>query len=201
MINNKIIIKIIIILGCLFSAIFVYQKYTKVVQDRDIAENNIKAIAYKEPKNQAIEYKLQADQLKYINDSLITKLDSVRKLLKLKDKNLKSMAAISTTSLRLDTVLLNDTIFKNDIHLDTILGDKWFSNRIILNYPNEIVSEPSFINNEYLIWHIKKETVKPPSKYWVFRLFQRKHTVVEVEVIEENPYVTVKSKRFINIIK
>ena len=201
MINNKIIIKIIIILGCLFSAIFVYQKYTKVVQDRDIAENNIKAIAYKEPKNQAIEYKLQADQLKYINDSLINKLDSVRNSLKIKDNKVDKLAAVVTTSVRSDTIFLKDTIFKQDFHLDTIIGDKWFTNKIILNYPNKIISEPKFMNSEYLIWHTNKETVKPPKSFWLFRLFQRKHTVVEVEVIEENPYVTVKSKRFINIIK
>ena len=125
MINNKIIIKIIIILGCLFSAILTYTKYVRVVQDRDIAENNVKALMYKNSKDKTVEYKLQVDQLKYMNDSLINKLDSVRNSLKIKDNKVDKLAAVVTTSVRSDTIFLKDTIFKQDFHLDTIIGDKW----------------------------------------------------------------------------
>lgn len=198
---KEIIIKLVIFLAIIFLAILTYTKYVRVVQDRDIAENNVKALMYKNSKDKTVEYKLQVDQLKYMNDSLINKLDSVRNSLKIKDNKVDKLAAVVTTSVRSDTIFLKDTIFKQDFHLDTIIGDKWFTNKIILNYPNKIISEPKFMNSEYLIWHTNKETVKPPKSFWLFRLFQRKHTVVEVEVIEENPYVTVKSKRFINIIK
>ena len=47
----------------------------------------------------------------------------------------------------------------------------------------------------------KKETINPPKKCWLLRLFQKKHTILEVNVIEKNPYSENKQQRFIEIIE
>ena len=47
----------------------------------------------------------------------------------------------------------------------------------------------------------KKETINPPKKFFLFRWFQRKHTILEVNMVEKNPYIENKNNRFIEIIK
>jgi hypothetical protein len=40
-----------------------------------------------------------------------------------------------------DTVTVHDTIFRDaDFSMDTTLGDKWYSNKLHLKYPNIITS-------------------------------------------------------------
>lgn len=46
-----------------------------------------------------------------------------------------------------------------------------------------------------------KQTIDPPKKFFIARWFQRKHTVVEVDVVQENPYCENKEERFIKVIK
>nr|DAP38060.1 MAG TPA: hypothetical protein [Crassvirales sp.]DAR74784.1 MAG TPA: hypothetical protein [Crassvirales sp.] len=199
---KKWILYLVLGIMAVMTAIYLFNTFSKTKEQRDIADNNYKALVLeKDTTAKPIEYQFTAAQLKWVKDSLIQKLDSVRKELKIKDSKLKSLSAISTVGQRTDTIYSRDTLFLNNVHVDTIVGDKWFNNRIILEYPNKIISQPKFYNNEYIILHYKKETVNPPKKFWLFRLFQRKHTIVEVEVIEENPYVNIKSKKFMEIIK
>ena len=47
---------------------------------------------------------------------------------------------------------------------------------------------------------MRKETIDPPKKNWLLRLFQKKHRVAEVEVVEKNPYINSEKQRFIEII-
>ena len=101
-----------------------------------------------------------------------------------------------------DTVALKDTIFKDpSFELDTIVGDKWFSNRLYLKYPNVVASTPKIVIERHTFINGKRETVNPPKKFFLFRWFQKKHTVVEVNVRELNPYVVNKTQKYIEIIK
>ena len=47
--------------------------------------------------------------------------------------------------------------------------------------------------------HVTRETVNPPCKTWIGRLFQKKHNVYNVTVIENNPYINIKENKFIII--
>lgn len=121
-------------------------------------------------------------------------MDSVRKVLNVKDKNLKYLQYISSIGSRTDTVIVKDTIFqkpvKNDsVVLDTIIGDAWYKAGMKLKYPNYIVLKPWFKSQKYIMVSTRKETINPPKKLWLLRLFQRKHEVVVVNVMEENPYI------------
>ena len=57
-------------------------------------------------------------------------MDSVRQLYKVKDKNLKSISYVKQTIEKNDTVLMRDTIFREDTKIDTTLSDKWYTMNI-----------------------------------------------------------------------
>ena len=70
-----------------------------------------------------------------------------------------------------------------------------------LEYPNKITTTPTFINEQYILFSYKKETVNPPKKFFLLRWFQKKHTVVIVNIINTNKYSNIESRRFVEIIK
>ena len=167
------------------------------------AVSNVKAydklLSNSNEKNVA--YKLTAEQLSYANDSILKKLNDIRKELKVKDKNLKSVQYITSTLSRVDTITLKDTIFKEPLKVDTIISDKWYNAKIELNYPFTIIISPTFKSEKNIVVSTKKETVNPPKKFWLFRLFQKKHTIIKVDVIEKNPYVSNEESRYVETIK
>ena len=115
---------------------------------------------------------------------------------------MKSLQYISSRSDKVDTIIFRDTIFKEkDFKIDTVVSDKWYKLNLNLEYPNKIIANPSFSSEKYIIISTKKESIDPPKKCWLLRLFQKKHTVVEVNVIEESPYIKNKQQRFIEIVK
>ena len=197
---------IIVILGyvVLIGLLFIYFKdkgnYEKKWKD---AVSNVKAydklLSNSNEKN--IAYKLTAEQLSYANDSILKELNDTRKELKVKDKNLKSVQYITSTLSRVDTITLKDTIFKEPVEVDTIIGDKWYNAKIALSYPSTIIVSPTFKSEKNIVVSTKKETVNPPKKFWLFILFQKKHTVIKVDIIEKNPYVSNEKSRYIEIIK
>ncbi len=165
---------------------------------------NVKAYSYELSglKDDNRMFKLTIEQLEYLSDSITKKLDQSRKELKIKDKDLKQLQYQLAEVSKGDTVTLKDTIFKDpSFELDTIVGDKWFSNRLYLKYPNVIASTPKIVIERHTFISGKRETVNPPKKFFLFRWFQKKHTVVEVNVRELNPYVVNKTQKYIEIIK
>lgn len=147
-------------------------------------------------------FKFTVEQLNYYNDSILQKMNNIRKELKIKDKNLKQLQYLLSVSTKKDTVLFTDTIFRDkSLVLDTIIGDKWYNIRLGLKYPFYIYTEPTFTSEKYIIVNKKKETVNPPKKFFLFRWFQKKHTILEVNMVERNPYIENKNNRFIEIIK
>ena len=139
-------------------------------------------------------FKLTIDQLNYSNDSIINRMKEVQKELGIKDKRLQQLQYEASHAQRTDTITLKDTLFRDpQLRLDTIVGDKWFKTNLHLEFPSTI-ERYTFING-------KRETVNPPKKFFLFRWFQKKHTVVEVNVREMNPYVKNKTQRFIQIIE
>lgn len=147
-------------------------------------------------------FKLTIDQLNYSNDSIINKMKEVQKELGIKDKRLQQLQYDLSHAQRNDTITLRDTIFKSpEFKLDTIVGDKWFKTNLHLKYPSTIALSPEIELERFTYINGKRETVNPPKKFFLFRWFQKKHTVVEVNVREMNPYVKNKIQRFIQIIE
>lgn len=180
-------------------------QYVKSLKtDLNIAVANEKAaLAEKDSlKNQSIVYQYTIEQLNFSNDSILDKLKQARDGLKIRDKKIKELAYLATTAKTTDTLILRDTIFRDkEFVLDTTIGDEWYKCELGLKYPNVISLSPEFKSEKEIVVSTKRETIYPPKKCWLGRLFQKKHTVIEVNIVEESPYVETTESKFIQIIK
>lgn len=147
------------------------------------------------------ELQLNIEQLEYSNNTTLDKLNKVRKELNVKDKELQKLQYQLSISNKTDTVIYRDTIFKEGIKLDTLIKDDWYSLNLDLEYPSTIVVNPEFKSEKYVVTSLKKEIKGTPKKCWLGRIFQKKHNVVRVEVVEKSPYIETKEQVFINIIE
>lgn len=153
-------------------------------------------------KNTSNLYRLSIEELKHSNDSVLKKLNNVRRELRIKDNSIKQLQYQATLLSKKDTIVLRDTIFSNPyLNLDTLIQDKWYKLNLGLKYPSTITVEPEFNNEQYVVISTKKEYIEPPHKCFLVRWFQKKHTVVEVQVVNDNPYVNTKNQKFIEIVK
>ena len=154
-----------------------------------------------ELKNQSFIHLMTIDQLTSSKDSLDIKLQETLKKLSIKPKNVVSAGQVTSNMEKRDSIFLRDTVFIKNLDLDTLIGDKWYKAQIGLHYPARIDLSVSMQSVKHIIVHNRKETVNPPKKFWLWRLFQRKHTVQEVIIKEENPYIINGGQRFIQIVK
>ena len=201
--NKYLIIIILVLLGVI--AVGGYQ-LKQANEEWEIAMANVKAydsqLGYEKQKNAA--FRFSVEQLKYFNDSVLKALDETRKELKIKDKNLKALQAIKSGFTKKDTITITqvDTLFKEPtLAIDTLLGDQWYTLQLGLKYPSMIAVKPYFKSEKHIIVSNKKETVNPPKKFFLFRWFQRRHTVLHIDVIEKNPYVENENSKYVEIIK
>lgn len=197
------IIIILFLILSLFSFV-IYKKYKTTLKDYKIEVNNNKVYEVENSiiKQKAIVLNLTIEQLNYTNDSISYKLNQARKNLKIKDKEIESLQYYNETFNKVDTIILTqDTIFIKDLKIDTIITEPFYTCKLQLTYPNKVIIEPSFINEKLIFVASKKETIKPPKKYWLCRQFQKKHTILTIDVIDTNPYIKTNKSRFINILK
>lgn len=205
MVKKYIRIGIVILVSLL--AISTYTLYTnsqKLKEEISISVSNQKAFIAENSslKNESRAFKFTIEQLNYYNDSILQKMNDVRKELKIKDDNLKQMQYLLSEATKRDTIVFRDTLFREPtLDIDTIIGDKWYSIRLGLKYPNLITTNPTFISEKYIIVNKKKETINPPKKFFLFRWFQRKHWVMEVNIKEKNPYIKEVNNKFVEIIE
>lgn len=194
----------ILIILLIASAYILYNKNKVLREEVSVLISNQKAFvtenSFLKEKNKV--FKFTIEQLNYYNDSILQKMNDVRKELKIKDKNLKQMQYLLSEAQKKDTIVFRDTIFRDPlIRVDTLLGDKWYQMKLGLRYPSTIITEPKFISEKYVIVDYRKETIDPPKKCFIARWFQKKHKIVEVNVVEKNPYIENKQQRFIEIVK
>ena len=200
-------IKIIIATLIVFLLVCSYILYTKnqsLEKELSISVSNEKAFISEnsllEDENRV--FKFTIEQLNYYNDSLLQKINEVRKELKIKDINLKQLQYLLSKITKKDTIVFRDTLFREStLDIDTIIGDKWYNIRLGLKYPNLITTNPTFISEKYIIVNKKRETINPSKKFFLFRWFQKKHWVMEVNIKEKNPYIKEINNRFIEIIE
>ena len=197
------ILGLIVIL--IFGNIYFYKSRVNLRTLLNTTTENLKAYAFEldSVTNQSRVFKLNLDQLKFYNDSILQKLNTVRKELKIKDSKLQTMQYLLTEASKIDTLLIRDTIFRDpNFQLDTIVEHKpHYQLKLSMTYPNEVIINPSFYSETFIFTHQIKETINPPKKFFLWRIFQKKHTVVEVNIVEKNPFIIHKQNKFIEIIK
>lgn len=189
-----------LVLACVSSILYSRSLYNKL----EIATSNEKAFAAQLDKTKGENYvfQLRIDQLELFNDSISGKLKKVQKENNIKDSKIKEFQYIATEYGKKDTVVLTDTIFKEqDFELDTVVGDHWMNTKLNLKYPNFICVEPNVKSEKEVVIYTKKETVDPPKKFFLCRWFQKRHTVIKVIVNEENPYIENEESIFIQNVK
>lgn len=194
----------ILVFSILLGSYILYDNNQKLKYELSISVANEKAFAEENSglKNQNRAFQFTVEQLEYFNDSLTTKMNEVRKELKIKDDNLKQMQYLLSEAQKKDTVVFRDTLFREPtLKIDTLLGDRWYQMKLGLRYPSTIITEPKFVSEKYIIVDYRKETIDPPKKCFIARWFQKKHKVVEVNVVEKNPYIENKQQRFIEIVE
>ena len=188
-------------------AISTYTLYTnnqKLKEEISISMSNQKAFIAENSslKEENRVFKFTIEQLNHYNDSILQKMNEVRKELKIKDRDLKQMQYLLSEAQKKDTIVFRDTLFREPtLKIDTLLGDRWYQMKLGLRYPSTIITEPKFVSEKYVIVDYKKETINPPKKCAIARWFQKKHKVVEVNVVEKNPYIENKKSKFIEVIK
>lgn len=169
------------------------------------ASETVKAYSgqYSASESQNRAFKLTIDQLKGSSDSIIQQLEAARKELKVKDSKLQSLQYVSSSFTRTDTItLVGDTIFKDrEFSMDTLVSDEWYSVRVGLGYPSMVAVKPEFRSVKNIVVSSKRETVNPPKKFFLLRWFQKKQTVLNIDVVEKNPYVENQTNRYVEIVR
>lgn len=203
--KKYIIIGIVVaIIGLVGSLVTSIKKTSEYKSKWETAETNVKAYdeLLSSSNKKSAAFQLTNSQLSTVKDSLIKELDKTRKELKIKEKDTKAMQVITTEFTKIDTIVVKDTIFKDKaLSMDTVLVDKWYSMNLKLQYPSTVIVKPTFKSEKHIVVSTKKETVNPPKKLWILRLFQKKHKVLNVDVVEKNPYMENQESRYVEIIK
>ena len=184
----------------------VWQQSTKIQRlnnDLIVAVNNNKAYEAERDslKDNAIQFQFTIDHINHSNDSLVNNINDMRKQVKVKDKQISELQYFASINNKRDTIHTRDTIFKDGVVIDTLIGDDWSQLAIRAEYPNFLDVDYSFKNETLVVMHDSRVTVDPPKKCWLARLFQKKQTIVEIDVVQENPYCVNKEQKFIKVIK
>lgn len=168
-----------------------------------VSTNNNKAYEAERDslKDNAIQFQFTIDQLNHSKDSLVDKINDIRKQVKVKDKQISELQYFASINNKRDSIIVRDTIFQKGVALDTTISDDWSKLSVRAEYPNLLDVDYSFKNETLVVMHNSRVTVNPPKKCWLARLFQKKQTIVEIDVIQENPYCENKEQKFIKIVK
>lgn len=181
---------------CLYSLLFIficvvsvgyyttYNKVKKLETEKENAVLNYKAVV---GTNRVLN--LNIDDLEDSNDRRDSLVNKLKDSLKMKNKNIILSLYIHDTIYSENTIYLTDTFLVKGKDIDTIIGDKWLSNRLLLSYPNKIALKTKVDNEKVVLINRKRETINKPFKFWVFRLFQKKRDYLMIDISNTNPYL------------
>ena len=168
-------------------------EYSKKNEIAYIAEND-------SLKNESIQFSYTISELNYSNDSLVKEMVSLKRDLKIKDKRLASLAYLQSMANIKDTVRLIDTVFVEGIKIDTTVRNKWYTIGLHLEYPHMVGLNIKVPSEKYIVSSYKKVLLNP-SDCNIVNWFKKRSKIVEVEVVEKNPFIINKKQKFIEVIK
>lgn len=191
----------ILIVGLVAYSYFLTQTNNKLNSSLKVYDTNFKALTLEKDslKNEALMYKFSVEQLEYINDSIIEDLNTTRKQLAIKDKELLQMQYIKTEIQTKDSIHIKDTIFRESfVGLDTTIKDKWHTIAVSLK-PTNLIVNATYTSELSVFAKTSKEILGTPKKCFIGRAFQKKYKVIRVEVHDANPYSIIKESKFVII--
>lgn len=208
--NKKIAIKALLSLLVGLLVVFsinIYKQNKRLSKSLEMAQNNIEAyqgiLNGSQQANNVL--KLDMSQLQNVNDSLIHKIDSVRKELKLKPK------VIRTTATQTQTIYVTaskgvrgqdiiKTIQKDTVYKDTILINPL--TKIDYTIGKDTVSVNLDIKNQQFLYVYKKRQYKN-KKSFIKRLFTldfKKVDMYKYQIVNTNDIIKTSDVRVIESI-
>lgn len=126
--------KIKFIIGIIVTSIIIALGMTTIIMNNRINELNnevaeavinIKAYELENSalKEDTIEFQYTIDQLNNSKDSLNQRINELRKDLKIKDNDIQRLEYIISENQKKDSIVIHDTVFRENIKIDTTLSD------------------------------------------------------------------------------
>ena len=193
----------LVAIAVLFSVIFCSMSVNKSLRKslETSKQNELAYIAENDSlKNKSIQFSYTISELNNSNDSLVKEMVSLKKDLKVKDKQLASLAYLQSIANIKDTIRLTDTIFVKNTKVDTTVNNKWYTIGLHLEYPHMVGLNIKVPSEKYIVSSYKKVLLNP-SDCKVRNWFKKKSKIVEVEVVEKNPFIINEKQKFIEVIK
>lgn len=187
---------ILLLVGYTIYNIYKVADYRKQLE---LYDNNLKAVNLENDRlnKDLLAYKFDIEQLEYINDSIIKSLNDTRKQLGIKDAQIKQMQSIKTEVYIKDSVILKDTVFRDNVKLDTVINNDWYNIKISMNAPSSLAIDARYKSDLNVFAYSNKESLGVPKKCFIGRIFQKKYNVIRVEVVDKNPYSIIKESKFV----
>jgi len=201
--NIKVVaIAVIVIAGLCASNWITFQAYVGKAEQVKIDQANEKAYTDslqvgrdKQGREVVEKYALQ----KTVAD-LKDNQNDLRILLKSSDLKLKNLLATSDIQTRIDTFLwIKTEKFSIDSTYHFVVNPEFKADVVVKK--DSACFHPFLTNTQTLAFANKRETIKPPKKFFLWRLFQAKHTVVKVIVRNSNTAIKTNSVNATFIIK
>jgi hypothetical protein len=191
-------ILLLLVIGCICLLLSTNHKLKQSIIEYD---NNFKALVLEKDslKTSLVAYKLDLEQLEMLNDSIIEDLNNTRKELKIKDKQILQMQSIKTEINTRDSIFIKDTVFRENLQLDTTICNDWYKIELELEYPSTIKLQSTYKSDLSVFAYSNKEILGTPKKCFIGRLFQKKYNIIRVEVVDANPFSEIKESKFVII--
>lgn len=196
-----IILGLIIVIGGLFA----WNTIDSLRSRNNVLQNNIYVLQASNDSiaSRAAALQITTETLKNSNDSIDMQLREAYKEIGRKDKQIAALQYIAQEMHQTDTVILHktDTIFKENVSIDTTISDQYHKLNIKLEFPSTIITDYTVYNEIDIAISQEKVYVGGKSKCFLKRLFQKKYNVMLMDVKNQNPNVITKKTKFYEIIK
>lgn len=195
-----IIIVGVVVLLMLGIGYFQYKTISSQKQRIDELTTNIKAYEYESNlnSNKIIQYAKTIDELNYSNDSILQKLNTERKKLKIKNNELQAVQYVETIihdTLKVKLKTFSDTCITFQKHPLTKIN--------VCKNDSIITCIPTISNEQFVFFKSKKEYTNEYNSIFkrIWKLDFRKHIVCYIDITNTNPDVKSIHSKFVKIIE
>lgn len=190
---------IILSLSLLTTFLFFFSQYKSVKNKNKVLVNNYKALLHQRDSilSNNIVFLNTIEDLQSSRDSVDSLLLVTANKLKIKETTIRDMTYSRYIVSKTDTITLRDTIFNYD--MDTLLQNEFYKLKVSLKYPDSLIINPTFTSEKLIYTHYKKVWINRP-KCWITRLFTKKSKIIEIKVVDTNPYITNNEIKIIDVI-
>lgn len=140
---------------------------------------------------------LNIDELKETKDSVVNSLDSLRKVLKIKDKELKQANLVKQEIVHDTTVIVKSPDFELVIKPNSLTS-------IIINKKDSLLTHKLNVENVQTLFVTQERVYRRKYKNWFVRLLHldfKKKTQMDYQIHNSNDIIHTKDTRLIEIVK